>query len=123
MPKFSKLSAERLATCDERLQKLFAQVILHVDCTILCGYRGEADQEVSFHDGRSKLHWPNSKHNPTPSLAVDVAPYPINWNDIWRFISFSNYVKGVAQSMGLKVICGADYQSLRDYPHFEIDPD
>ena len=39
MPKFGSKSRERLATCDERLQKVFNEVIKHVDCSILEGHR------------------------------------------------------------------------------------
>ena len=34
MPKFGKNSKERLATCDERLQKVFNEVIKYVDCSV-----------------------------------------------------------------------------------------
>ena len=35
MYKFGKSSKKRLETCDEKLQKVFNEVIKHVDCSIL----------------------------------------------------------------------------------------
>ena len=42
MNKFSAISKERLATCDERIQTVFQQVIKYFDCSIIEGHRGEA---------------------------------------------------------------------------------
>ncbi len=84
MPIFSQRSKAKLNTCDEMLQKVFNEVIRHFDCTILCGYRNEAEQNDAYFDGRSNLKFPNSMHNRVPSLAIDAAPYPINWTDYNR---------------------------------------
>ena len=56
MPKFGSSSKRRLATCDERLQKVFNEVIKHVDCSVLCGHRGEYDQNKAFEEGKSMLN-------------------------------------------------------------------
>jgi len=84
MPHFGKTSRKRLATCHEDLQLVFNEVIKHFDCTIVCGHRGEADQNDAFERGNSKLRFPQSKHNQWPSLAVDAVPWPINWDDTDR---------------------------------------
>ena len=128
MPSFSKISRERLATCDKRLQDLFNEVIKHYDCSIICGHRGQEDQDRAFNEGKSKIRWPNGKHNSNPSKAVDVAPYPIDWNDTKRFYHFAGFVKGLATSMGIKIRWGGDWDgdndfkdnSFNDTPHFEI---
>ena len=39
MPRFSTRSKSRLHTCDERLVKLFNEVVKHFDCTIIEGHR------------------------------------------------------------------------------------
>ena len=44
MPKFGKRSKERLATCDERLQEVFNEVIKFVDCSVLEGHREQERQ-------------------------------------------------------------------------------
>lgn len=99
MPKFSKSSFSKLTTCHKDLQVLFFEVIKSFDCTILEGYRNQEDQEAAFAAGNSKLHYPHGKHNNQPSLAVDVAPYPLDWKNISRFYWFAGYVMGIAQRL------------------------
>lgn len=128
MPKFGQKSQERLATCHPDLQKLFNEVIKHVDCTVTEGHRGEEAQEEMFRTGRSKVRWGKSKHNSMPSLAADVIPYPVDWQDHRRFYMFVGFVRAIAAQMGIKIRCGADWdgdfevkdQNFHDLPHFEL---
>lgn len=128
MPNFSKVSKDRLDTCHPDLQRLFNEVVKHYDCTIICGHRGQVDQDKAFSEGKSKLKYPKGKHNSTPSRAVDVSPYPIDWNDSSRFILFAGFVKGIAASMGIKIRWGGDWnannfmsdEKFSDRPHFEL---
>jgi hypothetical protein len=128
MPRYSNRSAIKLAECDERIQKVFNTVIETVDNTILVGHRNESDQEEMYETGRSQVQWPNSMHNSLPSKAVDVAPYPIDWNDRERFTLFAGYVLGVAENMGIKLRWGGDWDrdfktsdnSFDDLVHFEL---
>jgi len=134
MPKFSNRSKERLETCDERLQKVFNEVIKHFDCTILEGHRSNERQEELYRQGKSKIK-KGGKHNSLPSKAVDVAPFVkgkgIPWDDSKYFYYFGGYVLGVAQSMGIKLRHGYDWnmnfnlddQSFFDGPHFELTED
>lgn len=130
MPQFGTASKERLATCHWDLQRLLNEVIKHVDCAVMEGHRGEADQNEAFKTGKSQKPWPLGEHNILPSMAVDVAPYPIDWKDTARFYLFIGFVKGIAQSMGIKIRCGADWdgdwqvsdQSFNDLPHIELLP-
>ena len=78
MPRFGKRSNVNLASCDERLQKVFNEVIKHVDCSVLEGHRGEERQNKLQEEGKSKVRYPDGRHNASPSNAVDVAPYPID---------------------------------------------
>ena len=81
------------------LQVLFYEVIKYFDCTILEGYRNEADQEAAFEKGNTKLHYPYGNHNKTPSLAVDVTPYPIDFKNEKLALWFGGYVLGIAQKL------------------------
>jgi len=129
MSKFGTASAARLATCDRRLQDLFNEVIKFFDCTIIEGHRGEAAQHLAFVTGKSKLDWPNGNHNSKPSKAVDVAPYPVDFNDTRRIGYFAGFVMGVAFKMGIKIRWGGDWNrntqtkdnTFNDLVHFEID--
>ena len=128
MPYFGKSSKKRLATCDERLQKIFNEVIKYVDCSVLCGHRGKDDQNKAYKEGKSKAEYPNGRHNRQPSLAVDVSPYPIDWKDLERQTLFAGFVLGIAKQMGIDLIWGNDWDGdfetkdtgLKDYPHFEL---
>jgi peptidoglycan LD-endopeptidase CwlK len=128
MASFGKKSQERLNMCDPRLVELFEEVVEHFDCTVIQGYRDEVEQNKAFEDGFSKLKYPQGSHNKYPSLAVDIAPYPIDWKDRDRFHLFAGFVKGIASQMGLNIRWGGDWNSdthtkdnnFDDLPHFEI---
>lgn len=120
MNRFSKPSMDRLLTCHQDLQRLFFEVIKKQDCSILCGFRDEKDQDKAFNTGKSKLQWPHSKHNSNPSMAVDVAPYPIDWVDTERFKEFAQVVLATAQEIGVKVVWGGHWEEFPDLPHFEL---
>ena len=128
VPRFSSRSKRRLNTCDSKLQKLFKEVVKHFDCTILEGHRGEKAQNKAYNDGKSKVQYPNGKHNKHPSVAVDVAPYPIDWSDRDRFHYFGGFVLGVAKKMGMTIRWGGDWDMdtktkdnrFDDLVHFEI---
>ena len=128
MPRFGKRSIGRLQTCDQKLQELFYEVVKHFDCSIIEGHRGEERQNKAFADGKSKVKYPNGKHNQNPSIAVDVAPYPIDWSDRDRFHYFGGFVLGVAKEMGMNIRWGGDWNqdthtkdnTFDDLVHFEI---
>ena len=128
MPRFGKRSISRLKTCDQKLQELFYEVVKHFDCSIIEGHRGEERQNKAFADGKSKVQYPDGKHNKYPSVAVDVAPYPIDWSDRDRFHYFGGFVLGVAKEMGMNIRWGGDWNQdthtkdnkFDDLVHFEI---
>ena len=131
---YSTRSLGRLETCHRDLIVLFHKVVLAWDNTILFGHRKEEEQELAFEEGRSTKHWPDSKHNKFPSLAVDAAPWhsdeipPLNWGNLERWRAFGGFVMGVVYQMGIKLRWGGDWdgdwnfkdQRLVDMPHFEL---
>ena len=128
MYRYSHRSTAKLLTCHIGLQKLFNEIIKHYDCKILCGFRDRATQNQAFDEGRSQVDWPHSKHNNNPSTAIDVAPYPLDWEDIKRWYMFIGIVRGFAAKMNIPIRCGADWdgdmqikdQNFHDLPHIEI---
>ena len=144
--KYSNKSKANLETAHPDLQHLFNDVIKYIDCKILYGHRSPEEQFKLYLIGRElvghtwvKSHIGNvvtncdgykvlSNHNRSPSLAVDVAPYPIDWKDIPRFIHFGGVVQGIAWDMGINIIWGGDWdsdhdhkdQTFMDYPHYEL---
>ena len=130
MPKFSSRSKRNLRTCVPDLQVIFNEVVKAYDCTIIVGHRGLFEQNKAYQDRTSRLQWPESKHNRDPSWAVDVAPYPIIWNDTNRFYHFAGYVFGIADQMQINLRWGGDWdmdrdlsdQTLMDLVHFDVWP-
>jgi len=126
MPKFSKTSAAKLATCHPDLQKIFNDIIKLRDCVIICGARTLEEQQKAFAGGFSKLDGINkkSKHQiskeQTFSLAVDVLPYPIKWDDRKGHEDFARAVKATAQHYKINLIWGGDFKSFVDRPHWEL---
>ena len=127
MPQFSKISQDKLSTCHPDLQCIFNEVIKHYDCTILEGHRSDEDQIKAFKAGKSKIK-SGGKHNHLPSLAIDVAPWPLDWNDKIAFYHFAGLVMGIACQIGIKIRWGGDWdddndlknQTFFDLPHFEL---
>ena len=128
MARFGKTSKRRLSTCEKDLQLLFGEVVKGFDCSIVCGHRGEEAQNEAFEKGNSQAKYPNGRHNANPSRAVDVAPYPIDWNDRERFTYFAGYVMGIASQMGIGLRWGGDWDGdtelkdnkFDDLVHFEL---
>lgn len=112
-----------MSECHEDLQKIANELIKEMDVTVLCGHRGEKEQNAAFINGKSKLQWPRSKHNKVPSLAIDTAPVKdgkINWNDIRGFNIMCDKVEEIAKRLGIKIRMGRTF-SFKDYVHWEID--
>ena len=128
MPRFGTRSRNALHSCDERLVKVFNEVIKTVDCAVLEGHRDKDKQNKYYEEGKTKLQYPLGRHNEVPSRAVDVVPYPIDWNDRERFTLFAGFVIGIATSMKIKLRWGGDWDmdwevndnKFDDFPHFEL---
>ena len=78
------------------------------------------DASVLKASGDENAIYPTSKHNRNPSEAVDLVPYPIDWNDIDRFKDLAVRFKRIAEEKGIEISAGADWKLFKDYPHFEI---
>lgn len=72
--KFSTRSLKALATCLPQLQFVVRELAMEFDVTVLEGTRSLADQQKAFDSGKSKVKPGQSKHNSTPSFAVDICP-------------------------------------------------
>ena len=128
MPSFGRRSKEKLAECDERLQRIANAAIKITDFSVYEGHRGRDRQNRLFRQGASKLQYPRSKHNAKPSNAMDIAPYPIDWQDSARFYFLAGVIKAVAAQLGIGIRWGGDWdsdgqftdQTFHDLPHFEL---
>lgn len=86
--------------------------------------------------GEAKVTWLSdpfaSKHRVDPmdgyGHAVDVAPYPIDWNDAHRFDRLAGLMLRAASIEGVRIRWGADWDAdgrprergESDSPHFEL---
>jgi peptidoglycan L-alanyl-D-glutamate endopeptidase CwlK len=132
MAKLGKSSQAQLDTCHPDLQRLMREVVARLpypyDLRVTDGHRGEKAQNAAFAAGRSSKEWPYSKHNELPSRAVEVAAYPINYDDVKRQAFLAGFIKAVAVDLGISIRWGGDWdsdslttdQKLQDLPHFEL---
>lgn len=148
MAKFGKRSNSRLITCVPEIQETAHKVVEIFDCSVLCGVRSKCLQNEYFNSvpQRSKVEWPNSKHNvlvPTDlSKAIDIVPYHssaphIRWpdkdsptfaKDLAHFYIFATVFRMTALSLGYVFRSGFDWdqdwmindQKFDDLPHHEF---
>lgn len=145
MPDFSSRSRARLDTCSPSIQRVFWEVVRFHDCTVIEGHRTRERQNELFNatPQRTKVMWPNSKHNGSPSDAADVGPYiagrGIPWpdkkkhkdtyiKDLAQFYYFAGIVIATAKSMDIILRWGGDWdrdntltdQTFDDLVHFEV---
>ena len=128
MPSFGPRSQEHLDTCHPDLQALCNLVIEHYDFSVLEGHRSGHRQNELFRQGKSKLKAGKSKHNSLPSKAVDIVPWPIDWEDTRRFYFLAGIIKQAAHDLNINVRLGADWdgdnsfadQTFHDLPHIEL---
>jgi len=130
MPKFGKRSKERLRGVDAKLQNVLNEVVKYFDITIIEGLRSQKRQNELVAEGKSKTKF--GKH--VDGKAVDIAPYPIDWNARDDFHLLGGFVLGVASQMGVKIRWGGDWSAsslfqgqrttkdnnFDDLVHFEI---
>lgn len=129
---FGDKSSERLRECDPRLQVVLNEAIKHMDFSILCAFRGEAAQNEAKAAGLSNASFGESPHNYKPSMAADIAPYPIDWQDMERFCFLAGLMVGIGAMHGIRIRSGLDWngngilvkddpaERLIDAPHFEL---
>lgn len=124
--KLGSKSKERLSTVKPELQSVVRKAFETVpfDVTVLEGIRTIDRQKELVSKGASKTM--NSKH--LTGDAVDLAPYPIDWNDKSRFNELAKHMLNAASELGIKIRWGGDWnmdgdwkdESFYDGPHFEL---
>lgn len=108
-------SLKNLGQCHPDLMRVAEEARKGFDFTVICGHRNKADQDKAFKGGFSKVKWPNSKHNKTPSLAFDACPNPIDWDNTAAFKAMRTHFQKAADKLGIKV----RFISW-DLPHLEL---
>lgn len=102
---FGAASTERLLTCEKDIQLILNETIKVIDFTVVYGHRTQEEQD-NLYPKFSKVKFPNSKHNPYPSQAVDVAP----------FIKPYGYISGSPEQIKqIAVVAGITEEEARDF--------
>lgn len=147
----SKRSLSRLAGVDDKLVAVVKRAIeiSQVDFMVLEGVRSKEQCMINYGKGRTaaqcvakgvpaqyanpnaaKVTWLNnpfaSKH--VTGKAVDLVPYPVDWNDLKKFDLIAQAMLQAAKELGVPVRWGADWDNdgkprergESDSPHFEI---
>ena len=147
----SQRSLDRLVGVDERLQRVVKRAIelSKQDFMVLEGVRTRQQCMTNYGKGRTiaqcvakgvpaqyanpnaaKVTWLNnpfaSKH--VSGKAVDLVPYPVDWDDLKKFDTIAQAMLQAAKELGVPVRWGADWDNdgkprergESDSPHFEI---
>ena len=91
--------------------------ITGVDFTVIEGIRNINRQRELFKAGKSTTM--NSRH--ITGHAVDMVPWPVDWEDLERFEVMSEAMKTAAEELDIPIVWGGDWKSFYDAPHFELD--
>ena len=130
MPRFSRKSRSKLEGVDARLVLLLEEVVKYFDITVIEGKRSQERQNQLVKEGKSKTKF--GKH--VQGMAVDIAPYPIDWKARDDFHYLGGFILGIACKMGINIRWGGDWSSsslakeqrttkdnnFDDLVHFEI---
>lgn len=147
----SQKSLDRLKGVDERLVKVVKRAIelSPIDFMVLEGVRTKEQCMINYGKGRTaaqvqakgvpakyaqpsaaKVTWLNnpfaSKH--VSGKAVDLVPYPVDWQDLKKFDAIAKAMLQAAKELGVTIRWGADWdgdgkpreRGESDSPHFEI---
>ena len=151
MYKLSERSLQRLQGVHPNLVKVVKRAIeiSKQDFTVLEGVRTKKQCMINYGKGRTiaqcvakgvpaqyanpnaaKVTWLNnpfaSKH--VSGKAVDLVPYPVDWDDLKKFDTIAQAMLQAAKELGVPVRWGADWdgdgkpreRGESDSPHFEI---
>ncbi len=136
MPRFGKRSKSRLKGVNSDLVRVLNEVVKSYDITILEGVRSRDRQQELYADKKSKLDGVYKKSNHQLGKAVDIAPYPVDFEDTKGFMYLGGLMMATARYLGVQLRWGADWnmdqrfsgrgkradksQTFDDLVHFEV---
>lgn len=132
--KLGKTSLARLKGVDETLVNVVKRAIeiSEVDFTVLEGVRTLERQRELYAQGRTapgKIVTWTMKSSHIEGKAVDLVPYPLDWNDLEKFNKIKDAMFQAAKELDVNLRWGADWDGDGNYrekgeydsPHFEIN--
>lgn len=123
---------ERCLRCDEKLKQAHPALVswfwwlkdIFPQVHIAWSFRGKEDQEREFQEGRSRLNWPESKHNWTEngqpcSKALDL--FELENNGDARFDEhFYEKINEENIKEDAPIRWGGTFKHFKDLDHFEL---
>lgn len=138
MLEWGERSKQQLSTIKPDLVRVMTTA-LHfgvMDMTIVEGRRSKEVQNQYYDERKSRVQWPNGKHNvKNPddlAEAVDVAPYvngSVSWNKLHCCV-MAGLILAAAATLNVKIRWGGNWdrdlepitdQDFQDLVHFELD--
>jgi peptidoglycan L-alanyl-D-glutamate endopeptidase CwlK len=134
---FGRSSRIELETVKAPLRAVCQRALSYgvMDATVIQGRRPKAEQDRYYALGKSKVQWPNGKHNTLHpeelAEAVDIAPYingTVSWD--WKHcLVWAGLMLAAAAELGYKIRWGGNWnmdgepvtdQDFQDLVHFEV---
>ena len=132
--KLGETSLARLQGVDETLVNVVKRAIeiSEVDFTVMEGVRTLERQRELYAQGRTapgKIVTWTMKSRHIEGKAVDLVPYPLDWNDLEKFNKIKDAMFQAAKELDVNLRWGADWDGDGNYrekgeydsPHFEIN--
>ena len=79
-------------------------------------YRGKADQDRFFREGKSRAKYGASPHNYLPALAIDIF-FLVDG----KYHLDKSWLESIAATLPKGIYWGGNFKSFKDMPHFERD--
>lgn len=126
--KLGQRSLDRLKGVNPSLVAVFKRACetMPFDVTVLEGLRSYERQQELLKKGATKVSV--SRH--MSGNALDIAPYPIDWNDLERFQIVAEHMFKAAKELGITIRWGGTWErtfttpvkwaKFLDAPHFEL---
>ena len=126
--KLGQRSIDRLKGVNPSLVAVFKRACetMPFDVTVLEGLRSYERQQELLKQGATKVSI--SRH--MSGNALDIAPYPIDWNDLERFQIVAEHMFKAAKELGIVIRWGGTWErsftkpvkwaKFLDAPHFEL---
>lgn len=136
--KLGKRSQQRLEGVNPKLVAVVRRAIelTKQDFMVICGVRTLAEQKKLYAQGRTApgriVTWTlRSRHLPAADgfgRAVDLCPFPVDWNDLRKFDAIAKAMFAAAEELNTPIRWGADWdrdgkpreRGESDSPHFEL---
>ena len=130
--KFGTASQRNLETAHLDLQFVMREALAMgiMDFSVIEGHRDKSRQNRLYAIGKSRVRWPDGKHNRNPSDAVDAVPYvngKYSWNKLHCCV-LAGVILACAKKLGIKIRWGGNWdmdsepitdQDFQDLVHYE----